>query len=117
MKKFAILAALAAALLAGCASSLQSSEDLQAATAMSLGLAPADVTISNRQDSGSATNYWARTRAGQEFSCVRTAAVGVLGVTKSSPLCTPTNAKARQAQTVPTNALEQQYQRQQQQRR
>ena len=98
--------------LSGCASTLQSNDDLQAATAMSMGLQPADVTISNRQDSATATNYWVRTRAGREYSCVRTAGISVLGAVKSSPLCNPTNAKA-EAAPQPSNALLDAYRQQQ----
>lgn len=96
--------ALSSALLVGCASRIQSDDDLQSATAMSLGLQASDVTISNRQDSGTATNYWARTRDGRTFSCVRTATYSMIGTVKSSPLCNPTNGKA-QAGPQQGNAL------------
>jgi hypothetical protein len=94
----------AASALAGCAAGLQSTDDLQAATAMSLGLQPGDVTLTNRQENGTATNYWVRTRQGREYSCVRTATYSMIGPVKSSPLCNPTNAAAK-AQPQPSNAL------------
>jgi len=95
--------------LGGCAATSQSTDELQSATAFSLGLNTTDVTISNRQDSGVATNYWATTRDGKKYSCVRTAMLGVL---KSSPLCNPTNAKA-EAAPQPSNALTDAYKQQQ----
>ena len=107
-----ILSASIVAGLAGCASSLQSNDDLQAATAMQLGLQPSEVTISNRADSGTSTNYWASTRSGRTYSCVRTATISVIGAVKSSPLCNPTNGKA-QAAPQPSNALTDAYRQQQ----
>ena len=108
---FFTLALLAVALTSGCAAQLQSTDDLQAATAMQLGLQPSDVTISNRQDSGVSTNYWAQTRNGARYSCVRTAGVSLFGVSKSSPLCSlvsqPTTGRQ---QPLPKNELERQYQ-------
>lgn len=101
--------------LAGCASRLQSNDDLQSATAMQLGLNPADVTITNRSDSGTSTNYWVTTRAGRSYSCVRTATMSMLGTVKSSPLCNPTNAKAQTA-PQPSNALLDAYRQQQKQK-
>ena len=110
-----ILGSLVALAVAGCASRLQSDDDLQAATAMQLGLSPGEVSISNRSDSGTSTNYWASTRSGRTYSCVRTATMSMLGTVKSSPLCSPTNAKA-QAAPQPSNALLDAYRQQQKQK-
>lgn len=111
--KFAIFLLAAAGALNGWAAELQSTEELQAATAFSLGLETADVTISNRQDSGMAANYWATTRRGRTYSCVRTAGVGTMSALRSSPLCNPTNAQA-EAAPQPSNALTDAYRQQQQ---
>ena len=96
----------------GCAATLQSDDDLLSATAMSMGLQPADITISNRQDSTTAVNYCVKTRSGRQYSCVRTVGVSVIGAVKSSPLCNPTNAKAESA-PAPSNALLDAYRQQQ----
>lgn len=112
-RKFAIFLLAAAGVLGGCAANLQSTDELQSATAFSLGLETADVTISNRQDSGMATNYWATTRSGRKYSCVRTAGISMMGAIKSSPLCNPTNAQA-EAAPQPSNALTDAYRQQQQ---
>jgi len=111
-RKFAIILLATAGALGGCASNLQSTDELQSATAFSLGLEAADVTISNRQDSGMTTNYWATTRSGRKYSCVRTAGISIMGAIKSSPLCNPTNAKA-EAAPQPSNALTDAYKQQQ----
>jgi hypothetical protein len=98
----------------GCAATLQSDDDLLSATAMSMGLQPSDITISNRQDSTTAVNYWVKTRSGRNYSCVRTVGVSVIGTVKSSPLCNPTNAKAEAAPASgPSNALLDAYRQQQ----
>lgn len=110
-----IIAIAVTAGLAGCASHLQSNDDLQGATAMQLGLNPADVTITNRTDSGASTNYWVTTRNGRSYSCVRTATMSMLGTVKSSPLCNPTNAKAQSA-PQPANALIDAHRQQQKQK-
>jgi len=111
--KFTSLLLTVAVTLGGCAATSQSTDELQSATAFSLGLDRADVTISNRQDSGVATNYWATTRDGRKYSCVRTAALGFM---KSSPLCNPTNNKA-EAAPQPSNALTDAYKQQQKPRK
>ena len=108
---FCAAMAFAIALTTGCAAQLQSTDDLQAATAMQLGLQTADVTISNRQDSGFATNYWVQTRTGTRYSCVRTAGPSLFGVNKSSPLCSLVGQAANgRSQPAPQNELERQYQ-------
>lgn len=96
---FLVVSVIAA--LGGCAATSQSTDELQSATAFSLGLNAADVTISNRQDSGLTTNYWATTRDGLKYSCLRQAMMGFM---KSSPMCSATNSKA-EAAPQPSNPL------------
>jgi len=106
--KISIIVLTIAVALGGCAATSQSSDELQSATAFSLGLDAGSVTISNRQDSGLTTNYWATTRDGRKYACVRTAML----VVKSSPLCNPTNGKG-EAAPQPSNALTDAYKQQQ----
>lgn len=91
--------------VSGCASDLQSNDDLRQATAYQMGVPATTLTISNRQDSATSSNYWVRTASGATYSCVRSATISILGAVKSSPLCNPTNGRARSASGSSGNAL------------
>lgn len=84
---------------AGCASTKGANDDLAAATAQVLALPASEVTITSREDKLTQTNYWVKTAAGKEYSCMRTS---MGGLAKSTPLC---NAKGEATVAGSCNAL------------
>ena len=70
MKRSAVIIAVFELFLAGCGMQPITDESLRANTAGVLGVAPNDVTISNRNTQSMNTYYIAKTTSGQEYACV-----------------------------------------------
>jgi hypothetical protein len=70
MKRNTVVIAVFTLFLAGCGMRQVSDESLRANTAGVLGVAPSEVTISNRNTQAMNTYYIAETKSGQQFACV-----------------------------------------------
>lgn len=97
---FKLSALILVTIFSGCSTmtgKMQSNQDLAAATAKNFGLSESQITISNRVDDGMSVNYDVKTKAGKEYSCLRTVGVSILGVDKSTPMCNPKGQPASKA--------------------
>jgi hypothetical protein len=90
MNKLAF-AAIACGLLAGCAGTQVTEDQLQQKTAFTLGVDPSDLTISDKVKVGTLrTNYVATTKKGKKFMCWVEAGPSLIGQIVSDPRCTET---------------------------
>lgn len=80
----------------GCASVAVTGSAIEQRTAVALGVAPTDITISNRSDSGIRTDYVATTSQKKVYNCYVTGTVSVVGRTVSDAMCTPVAAAVEQ---------------------
>jgi hypothetical protein len=70
LKHSAVVIAVFAGLSAGCASQMLSDDRIRTNTAGILGVAPEDLTISNRNEQVPNTYYTATTKSGQGYACI-----------------------------------------------
>jgi len=87
MKKVLCIA-IACGTLTACAGTQVSEDQLASKTAFTLGVAPSDITISNKvKDGVLRTNYVATTKKGKKFMCWVEAGPSMIGQIISDPRC------------------------------
>lgn len=80
-------AAAATFLITGCASIAVTDQAIVDRTASALALSKNDFTISNSVDDGVTTRYQVRAKTGQNYNCLVSGSIGLLGRAVSEAVC------------------------------